>query len=97
MWKDICVYIKDCTLLSLKGSYSAANGGLGAAFVAGAMSLFGTLKFVAGNSTFNNAENSAITVIFYIVIALLILWIGRTLLIAPFILYMRQKKQVADL
>jgi len=80
-------YVRQCAALSFKASWGTANSLVGAILVAMAMILYGSLHFMPGSSLTAQAVNAGSTLAIYTACALLIIFIFRTMFIAPYQLW----------
>jgi hypothetical protein len=99
--KRVITYIRRCIVLSFKASWETANSLVGAILVAMAMTLYGSLHFMGGDSLTVQAVNVGATLTIYTACALIIIFFFRTIFIAPYQLWLdggyRPGKSIAEI
>jgi hypothetical protein len=81
-------YIRRCSARSFKASWGAANNVVGAVLVTMAMILYGSIHFMGGDSLTAQAVNAGASIAIYTACALVIIFIFRTIFMAPYQLWL---------
>ena len=90
-------YLKKCACLSFKSSWETANNLGGAVFVGIAFIAYDKIYFFKEIGTLQKIYNSTLTLVIYTVTAWVLIFLIKTILFSPFLLWKKDQEKIFEL